>query len=132
MSGNKLKGSTRSFDIISAHDKFNSLGPKRSIERNILKITFFHRNQSFWILFPFIIECDKHVGKFYKGLKGFLTNSLEVITWLLWDIRCCWKHKFLKKKRQTFQLRKDSGLFCLVLLNLINVRNHFERVHKVF
>ena len=91
----------------------------------------FHGDKSFWPCFPGVIVFAKPRRTVYKVSKGVLTNSVEVVTWFLWDIGCYWKHKFLKKERQTSQLRKDSVLYCLVLLNLINVKKLFERVHKV-
>ena len=57
-----LKGSTMFFDNHWANDKINSLGPERSTDTNISKISCFHNDKNFWLNFIRIIKCDKPSG----------------------------------------------------------------------
>ena len=45
-----------------------------------------------------VIEHDKRPETTCKGPQGNLTINVEVIRPFLQDPRCCWRHKFLKKK----------------------------------
>ena len=73
MPENKICRSTRFFDSYFTNDKTVSLGPNRSIGRNISKNRCFHDDKSFCPIFPRIIECDKHPGKNYKRSQATLT-----------------------------------------------------------
>ena len=129
-SWNSLKGPTRSFDYDCSNDKNISLAPKRSIETNFSKESFFHGDKCFWPTFPCIIECEKHQGTFYKGPQIFLTFTLELVRACFFDINGCWKHK-VSKQKQSFQWSKVSGLYFLVLSNMKNVMEHIVWVHKL-
>ena len=78
----------------------NSLGPRR-----LLKTHFFERKanfpvkKSFWPNPPPIIECDKPQGTVYISSEASVTISLEKLRSFLQDLRGCWKHNFLKKKK---------------------------------
>ena len=66
-----------------------------------------------------ITEHDERWGTSYTGPQGNLTINVEVIRPFLQDPRGCWKHKFLKKKRQSFQWRKDFNTFFLALSSVM-------------
>ena len=53
------------------------------------KKAVFPKNKLFWpILFP-IIGCDKSQGTVYKGPKGILTITVEVIGSFVQDLKGC-------------------------------------------
>ena len=66
--------------------------------------------KTIWRPFSRIIECDKPHRPVFKGATSIPTFTVEVIKAFLWDLRSCWKHRFLKK-RQTFQWKKIIDLF---------------------
>ena len=67
MSGNNSLASTWYLKNCCATDKIVSLGPKRSIEINISKISCFHDDKRLWPEFRGLNECDKAQRTFYKG-----------------------------------------------------------------
>ena len=79
MSGNKISGSTMYFDKYCANDKIISLGPKRSIETNITKISCSQDDKKLCPVFPRTIEWDKHQKTNYEGPKAILTFTLELV-----------------------------------------------------
>ena len=85
----------------------------------------------FWPTFWRILECDKPLLTRYTGQQSILTINVEVKVLILWHLRSCWKHKFLKK-RQTFQWKKIVGLFFLPLSSVTNLRRLILRIHKIF
>ena len=59
-------------------------------------------------------------------------NHLQVTRPLLQDLKCCWRHKTLSRRRQPFQWRTDFGQFFLVRSNGTNLKARFVRDKKVF
>ena len=110
----------------------NSLGPRR-----LLKTHFFERKanfpvkKSFWPNPPPIIECDKPQGTVYISSEASVTISLEKLRSFLQDLRGCWKHNFLKKKKEILPVKKKIGLFFLVYSSLTNLRGRFLRVQNL-
>ena len=89
MSGIKLYGSTRFFDIFCAIDMIIYLAPKRSTETNISKISSFHNERRLWPIFPCIIACFKPQGRPYKCVQAIATITLELFRAFFKDLRGC-------------------------------------------
>ena len=87
---------------------------------------FFQLRKDF-VLFSPSIDCDKPDMTICRRPKSLLTITVEVIRSYLQHLRCCWKHKFLKK-RQPFQWRKKFGLFFLALSNMKFVSEHYSYI----
>ena len=85
----------------------------------------------FWPVFSRNLEGDKPQGPIFEYPQAVLTITLEVKGIILWQLRSCWKHKFLKK-RQTFQWKKNFGQFFLPLSSVTNLRRLFLSIHKIF
>ena len=66
-----MQGSTKFYDNHCASYIIIFLGPKLSIETNISKNICFHKDKSFWHIFPRIIECDKLKEHFIRVRKIF-------------------------------------------------------------
>ena len=77
----------------------------------MLKTKFFEKKATFpvtrrfWPFFSRNIECEKPHGTNYKGPKGTLTTTVEVIRSFLWDLGGCWRQKTFGKKA-IFQVKK--------------------------
>ena len=48
-------------------------------------------------IFSVVIEYDKHRGTNNRRPQGFLKFTVEAVRSILWDVRECRKHNFLKK-----------------------------------
>ena len=104
----------------------------RSLETNISKNSCFHREESFWPIFPRIIECARPQGTIYKSSQGGFSDNY------------CGSHminsigpKMLLKtqifeKKAIFPVKKDFDLFFLVLSSAKSLKGQFVNVQKVF
>ena len=77
-----------------------------SIETNVSEKSCFHNDESFWPVFPSLLECEKPQGTSYKGLQVFLIIAVYFLGAFLKDLRGCWKHKFLRKVKNSSEQRK--------------------------
>ena len=64
------------------------MGPKSSIETNILKKDCFYDDKSFWPISPRFIVSDGPRGTIYKDPEG-LFFIVQVISLYLWDLKGC-------------------------------------------
>ena len=124
--------STRSFDIYCGSYEIISSGLERLLKKHFFqkKGNLSSEEKELWPSLFRNIEYDKLQRTVCKGPQGFLTLTEFVIRWNLSDLGGCWIQKFFTK-RQTFQWRKDFGLFFLILSNIRKVRKLFLRDHKV-
>ena len=131
-SKDSLQGYSRFFRHYYVCYKINSLGHRR-----LLKTHFFERKanfpvkKSFWPNRPPINECDKPQGTVNISSEARVTITLEKLRSFLLDLRGCWRHNFLKKKRKFFQWRKVFGLIVLLPSSVIKLRGQFILVQKL-
>ena len=85
----------------------------------------------FWPVFYRMFEFDKPQATVYISPEASLTITDEKLRSFLHDLRGCWKHNFLKKKRQSFQWRKDFGLLFLIWSKIRESRKQLLKAHKV-
>ena len=76
--GTVYKGSQGSLAFLCKRNEPLYLARRRSFETNISKNSCFHKEGSFWHIFPCIIECDKPQRKNYMGPQAILQ--------LLWNL----------------------------------------------
>ena len=89
--------------------EFFSIGPNRLLQNHFVK-----KNAIIPVIkinFSCCIESDKHQATTFGGPQVVLTIILQATWSFLRELRCCWKHKILSRKRQALQWRKDIGLF---------------------
>ena len=55
-----------------------SLGPKRSIEKNLSKYSCVHNDKSPWPIFRRIIECERPQETIFEGTQALLTITVEL------------------------------------------------------
>ena len=106
-----LWGSTTYFRNCYANYKTLSLTIKRLLKTQIYEEKFKLSNaKNVLAFFSRTIEHDKRQETTYKGPQGSLLFTLEVIGSFFRFNRLIWTQLF-EKERQSFQWRKDFGLF---------------------
>ena len=108
------------------------------------KVTFPVKKR-FRPIFSRIIEYEKPQATISKGSKSFLTITVEGFHYATPKIKVaqnfeiqkrfltgCWKHNFLRKRRQTFHWKKLFDQFFSLLSIMRSLRGFFIVVHKVF
>ena len=81
-------------------------------------------------IFTRIIEFTKPQGTNYKGPHGNPAVTVEVIRSLLWDLRVCLKHNFLKKKA-IFPVKKKICPAFLAFSSATNLKGQNIGVQTV-
>ena len=93
-------------DIYSGSYKINSLGPKRLLETQFFRTKGkLSKEEKLLAYFFSYFNHDKPQGTQCKGPKCNLENTVEAIRSFVYNLRGCWKLKFLEK-RQSFQRKK--------------------------
>ena len=109
-----------------------SLGTKRLLETKIFeKKAIVAVTKTFWPSFSRIIAHQKTQATFYTCSQGLLIVFVWIKISFRWDVRCRWKHYFLRKKNATFQQRKLFSQFSLTLSSIKNLKWQIIRVQRV-
>ena len=101
-------------------------------KKNFSKNSFFRDEKSFWRIFPRNIEYEKHQGTIYKGPEIVLTFTLELVTSFFEDLRSCWKHKFLKKKKGNPSSEEKKRPIFSRFIEQGKLMEQFIKAHKMF
>ena len=123
--------STRCFDNFCENETIVSLGPKRSIGRNISKNNCFHGDKkfgAFFLVLSSVTTLEKQFTRVHYSSYHYCINSRNNFS----GLKRLLKTQNFEKKRQKFQWKKMIRQVFLVLSGVIGLRKHFKRVHTLF